>query len=152
MAKLVQETLSSLRSSLDDDINTAQFQAAIFDMVRTANATLDAGQIHSGDAKGLLKALDTFDEIFAVIQDDDAAKMRTIVEWARADGREISPEAMDIVGSGQLSDADIEKKIGEMNAARTARNFAASDALRAELVAAGVLVENTKDGVRWRRK
>jgi cysteinyl-tRNA synthetase len=152
MAKLLQETLSSLRSSLDDDINTAQFQAAIFDMVRAANAALDAGQIHSDDAKGLLKALDTFDEIFAVIQDDDAAKMQTIVEWARAEGREISPEAMNIVGSGHLSDADIEKKIGEMNAARTARNFAASDGLRAELVAAGVLVENTKDGVRWRRK
>jgi cysteinyl-tRNA synthetase len=152
MSKLMQETLSSLRSSLDDDINTAQFQAAIFDMVRTANAALDAGQVQSDDAKGLLKALDTFDEIFAVIKDDDAAKVQSIVEWARAEGREISPEALDIARSGQLSDADIEKKIGEMNAARTARNFAASDALRAELVAAGVLVENTKEGVRWRRK
>ena len=87
-----------------------------------------------------------------MIKDDDAPKVQSIVEWARAEGREISPEALDIARSGQLSDADIEKKIGEMNAARTARNFAASDALRAELVAAGVLVENTKEGVRWRRK
>jgi cysteinyl-tRNA synthetase len=39
-----------------------------------------------------------------------------------------------------------------MQAARGARDFKRSDALRANLVAAGVLVENTKDGVRWRRK
>jgi cysteinyl-tRNA synthetase len=39
-----------------------------------------------------------------------------------------------------------------MEAARKARNFKASDALRAELTAEGIIVENTKDGVRWRRK
>ena len=55
-------------------------------------------------------------------------------------------------GKGRLSDADIEKKIAEMEAARKARNFKVSDALRAELVAAGILIENTKEGVRWRRK
>jgi cysteinyl-tRNA synthetase len=152
ITKLMQETIDRMRSSLDDDINTAQFQAAIFDMVRTANAALDAGQVQAEDAKGLLKALDTFDEIFAVIQDDDAAKVKSIVEWGKAEGREIGAEASELVGSGQLSDIDIEKKIAEMNAARAARNFAASDALRAELVAAGILVENTKEGVRWRRK
>jgi len=39
-----------------------------------------------------------------------------------------------------------------MQAARTARAFKASDARRAELTAAGIIIENTKDGVRWRRK
>jgi cysteinyl-tRNA synthetase len=39
-----------------------------------------------------------------------------------------------------------------MEAARKSRNFKLSDALRAELTAAGIIVENTKDGVRWRRK
>jgi cysteinyl-tRNA synthetase len=39
-----------------------------------------------------------------------------------------------------------------MQAARNARKFKESDALRAELTAAGIIVENTKDGVRWRRK
>jgi cysteinyl-tRNA synthetase len=57
-----------------------------------------------------------------------------------------------LLQSGQLSDADIAKKISEMEAARKARNFKASDALRAELTSAGILIENTKDGVRWRRK
>jgi cysteinyl-tRNA synthetase len=39
-----------------------------------------------------------------------------------------------------------------MESARRARNFKSSDALRTELTAAGILIENTKDGVRWRRK
>ena len=52
----------------------------------------------------------------------------------------------------QMTIADIEKKIAEMEAARRARNFKVSDALRAELTAAGIVIENTKDGVRWRRK
>jgi cysteinyl-tRNA synthetase len=56
------------------------------------------------------------------------------------------------VQSGQLSDADIENKIAQMENARRARDFKISDTLRAELTAAGIVIENTKDGVRWRRK
>ena len=154
IATLAQETMDRMRAAMDDDLNTAQMQAAIFDMVRSANAAFDAGQVQSGDAKALLQALDKFDEIFAVLNDDDAPKVKNIVEWAKVEGREkdITSEALEIAGSGQLSDAEIEKKIEEMNASRKARNFAASDGLRAELVAAGILVENTKEGVRWRRK
>jgi cysteinyl-tRNA synthetase len=59
---------------------------------------------------------------------------------------------MEIAGSAQLTDEQINRKLTEMEAARKARNFKASDALRAELTAAGIIVENTKDGVRWRRK
>ena len=51
-----------------------------------------------------------------------------------------------------VSDADIEAKITEMKAARTARDFKKSDAIRAELSDAGIVVEITKDGIRWRRK
>ena len=52
----------------------------------------------------------------------------------------------------KLSDSDIERKVGEMEAARKARDFKTSDGLRGELTAAGIVIENTKDGVRWRRK
>jgi cysteinyl-tRNA synthetase len=80
--------------------------------------------------------------------------MKQVFDWAPTEGREkdISAELQEAVQSGQLSDADIEKKIAEMQAARTARAFKASDARRAELTAAGIIIENTKDGVRWRRK
>jgi cysteinyl-tRNA synthetase len=110
--------------------------------------------VNHDDVKPLLTALEKFDEIFAVLKDDDGPKMKQVFDWAPSEGRDqdISPELREAVQSGQLSDADIENKIAGMESARRARNFKASDALRAELTAAGIVIENTKDGVRWRRK
>jgi cysteinyl-tRNA synthetase len=104
--------------------------------------------------KPLLCALEKFDEIFGVLKDDDQPKMKAVLDWARAEGREkeISPELLEVAGSAQLSDEQVNQKLAEMEAARKARNFKTSDALRAELTAEGIIVENTKDGVRWRRK
>jgi cysteinyl-tRNA synthetase len=154
MQTLAGETINRMRASLDDDLNTAQAQAAIFEMVRSVNSALDAGQIKQDDAVPLLAALERFDEIFAVVKDDDGPKMKEVFDWALTEGRakDVSAELREAVESGQLSDADIEKKIADMEAARRARNFKMSDALRAELTAAGIVIENTKDGVRWRRK
>jgi cysteinyl-tRNA synthetase len=154
MTKLAQETIARMKSALDDDLNTAQAQAAIFEMVRAANAAADGGTMKKGDSRPLLDALTKFDEIFAVIKDDDAAKMRSVLEWASAVGREkdVSAELRDITASSELSDEAIDQKVAAMNAARKARRFQESDAIRAELNAAGIIVEITKDGVRWRRK
>jgi cysteinyl-tRNA synthetase len=151
---LARETVERMTAALDDDLNTAQAQAAIFDMVRKANVAIDSGLMKKEDVAPLLEALDKFDEIFAVLRDDDAPKMKSILEWAKAEGREkdISQELLDAVGAQSLPDVEIEKKISEMESARKARNFQASDAIRAELTSAGLLVEITKDGVRWRRK
>jgi len=154
MAQLADETISKMTSALDDDLNTAEAQAAMFDMLRKANTALDAGVVLQDDTKPLLAALDKFDEIFGVLKDDDQPKMKAILEWARTEGREkeISPELMEIAGSAQLSDDDVNQKLAAMQAARNARKFKESDALRTELTAAGIIVENTKEGVRWRRK
>jgi cysteinyl-tRNA synthetase len=154
MQALAAETIDRMRTALNDDLNTAQAQAAIFEMVRTVNSALDAGEIKKDDTAPLLAALHKFDEIFAVLNDDDSSKMKQVFDWASSEGREqdISAELREAVQSSQLSDADIEKKIAEMGAARSARNFKLSDTLRAELITAGIIIENTKDGVRWRRK
>jgi cysteinyl-tRNA synthetase len=89
-----------------------------------------------------------------VLKDDDGSKMKQVFDWALTEGREtdISPELREAVQSGQLFDADIEEKIAQMENARRARDFKASDTLRAELSAAGIVIENTKDSVRWRRR
>jgi len=154
MGELARETAERMRAGMDDDLNTALAQAAIFDMVRKANAAMDAGQFKKDDIPAMLAALHSFDELFAVLKDDDAPKIRSIVEWAKAEGREneISKELRDTVGAQQLSDGEIEKKVAEMEAARRSRNFKASDAIRAELGALGIIVEITKDGARWKRK
>ncbi len=51
-----------------------------------------------------------------------------------------------------LTDAAIDALVAERNAARKARDFARSDSIRAELLEKGVILEDTKDGVRWKRK
>ena len=154
MQAMANETIDRMKSSLEDDLNTAQAQAAIFEMVRRANAALDAKEIKQDDVRVFLAALEKFDQVFAVIDDDDGPKMKEVFEWAQSEGREndISPDLREAVQSAQLSDADIEKKITDMESARSARNFKVSDALRAELIGASIIIENTKDGVRWRRK
>jgi cysteinyl-tRNA synthetase len=149
MHQLAAETIAKMRAGLEDDLNTAQALAAIFDMVREANAAADAGQLRADDAAALLGALARFDEIFAVLQDDDAEKISRVLEWARAEGRIQEAEAVAVPA---LSDGEIDALIAERNAARKARDFARSDAIRAQLADAGIIVEDSKDGVRWKRK
>jgi cysteinyl-tRNA synthetase len=154
MQLLATETVTRIREALEDDLNTAQAQGAIFEMVRQANTAFDTGSLRKDDVPLLLAALAKFDEIFAVLEDDDAAKMKRVLDWAVSEGREkdITEQLREAVRSGQTSDSDIDSKIAGVKAARTARDFKRSDAIRAELASAGILVEITKDGVRWRRK
>jgi len=123
-------------------------------MIRAVNSAIDSGDLKSGDVPALLAALGQFDQIFSVLEDDDAAQMRRIYEWAKAEGREkdVSPELEEIVRSAALSDAQIEAMIQQMSEARKARDFGTSDKIRAELIAQGIVVEQTKDGIRCRRK
>jgi cysteinyl-tRNA synthetase len=153
ISQLAKETAERVTSALSDDLNTAESQGAIFDMLRKSNTALDAAEVRHDDALALLATLDRFDAIFGVMKDDDQPKMKAILDWARATGREdISPQLEEIAGSAQLSDEAVNQKLAEMESARKSRNFKASDAIRAELVSAGIIVENTKEGVRWRRK
>jgi len=152
MRRLAEDTKQGIAAGMNDDLNTAQAQAAVFDMVRSANAAMDAGQLRQDDVAPLLEALQQFDELFAVLKDDDAAKIKRIVDWANAEGREISEELNQAMGTAKLTAGEVESKIAEMEAARRARNFPVSDAIRGELVASGIAVEITKDGVRWKRK
>jgi cysteinyl-tRNA synthetase len=154
MEALADDSRSRMKEALDDDLNAAQAQAAVFDMVRGANAAMDSAELRKSNVQPLLGVLTQFDEIFSVLDDDDAAQMQSVFAWAKAEGREkdISPELLEIVSSAALSDEQINRKVTEMKSARDAKDFARSDAIRAELAATGILIEQTKDGVRWRRK
>jgi cysteinyl-tRNA synthetase len=136
-----------MRAGMDDDLNTARASAAIFDMVREANTLADRGELREGDKAPLLEALEQFDEIFAVLKDDDAEKIRAATEWAKAHG--IAAEG---ASGTQISDEEVNQLIEERNAAKKARDFAKSDAIRKQLADAGIVVEDTKDGIRWKRK
>ncbi|MGA3056240.1 MAG: cysteine--tRNA ligase [Candidatus Korobacteraceae bacterium] len=154
IAEIAERTSAEMRAGLDDDLNTAHALGAIFDMVRDVNAAADAGEVRKANVPQLLRVLEEFEEIFAVLKDDDAAKVRAIVEWAKAEGFQdkISPQTAELAKAAALSDADVEGLVAEHSQARKTRDFARSDAIRAQLGENGIILENTKDGVRWRRK
>jgi cysteinyl-tRNA synthetase len=153
-AQLAAETVQRMRAALEDDLNTAQAQAAIFDLVRKANAAADAGQLRSGDVQPLLEALKKFDEVFAVLDDDDEPKIRRILEWAKAEDKleQANKEVVAAATSNSLSDVEIQEFVSKMEQARRVRDFATSDSIRAQLNTNNVIVEITKEGIRWRRK
>src|SRR5271157_4818283 len=154
IAEIAERTSSEMRAGLDDDLNTARALGAIFDLVRDANAAADNGQVHQDDVPKLLKVLDQFEEVFAVLKDDDAAKVRATVDWAKAEGNaeKISPAAAELAKAASLSDEEVEKLVAEHSQARKTRDFSRSDAIRQQLAENGIILENTKDGVRWKRK
>src|SRR5271156_5526465 len=94
-------------AALENDLNTAEARAPIFDLVRTVNSALDSGTVLAGDRER--------------VQDG-------------------------------LTDGEIEALIAERNTARKQRNFKRSDEIRDELAAKGIVIEDAKDGVRWKRK
>ncbi len=138
-------------AALTNDLNTAEARAAIFDLVRAANSAADAGTLRAENAMQIVKVLALFDGVFAVLEDNDASITRAALVWADAEGRlgEADPS---LVATLSLSDADIDALVAERTQAKKARNFARADAVRNDLLAKGILIEDSKDGVRWKRK
>ena len=138
-------------AALSEDLNTAEARAAIFDLVRLANAAADAGTLHAADVPVILDTLKRFDQVFAVLEDRDEAITRSALQWAEQEGR-LEEASADLRASLALSDAEIDALVEERNQARRTRNFARGDAIRKELADKGVLIEDSKEGVRWKRK
>jgi cysteinyl-tRNA synthetase len=132
-------------------LNTAEASAAISEMVRAANSAADAGTLGAENADEILRVLNLFDGVFAVLVDRDAELTRGALQWAEAEGRgdEASAELAARMG---LSDEAIDALVAERTQAKKTRNFARADAIRTELLAKGVVIEDGKDGVRWKRK
>jgi len=154
IGRLARETMAKMRAGLEDDLNTPQALGALFEMVRQANAAADAGQVSSADVSPLQETLRQFDEIFAVLRDDDSPKMKRVLEWARTEGKldKAAKELVEVTRSNGLPDEEVDALVAEHERARKTRDFAKSDAIRAQLAQAGIVVENTKQGVRWKRK
>jgi cysteinyl-tRNA synthetase len=138
-------------AALADDLNTSEARAAIFELVRNGNVAADSGKLFAGNVAGINEALRQFDEIFAVLDDRDAEIARGALQWAQEEGRgdQAAPE---LVAAYSLSDQQIDALLAEREQARRTRNFARSDAIRNELSALGILIEDSKEGARWKRK
>jgi cysteinyl-tRNA synthetase len=162
-----QEARRKFEVALDDNLNTAEALGAIFDMVRDGNTAMDRGEFRDADRGAFLDTLQRWDRIFAVLDDDDHAKLvkfgfvkplAVTVADTLAEG--LKDSVVHEVGNGRpgvglvetLSDEEIEKLIAERAAARRRGDYARSDEIRANLLKAGVILEDTKAGARWKRK
>src|ERR1051326_2850279 len=152
IAKLAEETEVKFTAALDDDLNTAEALGAIFEMVRQVNAASDKSEVRVGDAARLLQVLAKFDQIFDVLTDRDAERAKIVLDWARGHGKEISAEAKMLVAEAAIDDTQIERLVAERNQAKKSRNFTLADQIRQQLARQGIILEDTKDGVRWKRK
>jgi cysteinyl-tRNA synthetase len=138
-------------TALANDLNTAEARAPIFDLIRAANTAIDQGQFLAADRDAILAVLGKFDAVFDVIEDRDAEPTKAALEWARQAGKldRVAPELLARQG---LSDEAIDALVAERTQAKKLRNFARADQIRNELAEKGVLIEDSKDGVRWKRK
>src|SRR5246500_2722326 len=130
--------LDDFDAGLADDLNTAVALAATFDFVREANIAMDSGAFGQDDVAGSQAFLDAFDQIFAVVKDNDAEKLKQLGFGSEEEG---------------VTEAWVETKVAERQAARQRRDFAKSDENRKKLAGRGIIVEDSKDGsVGWKRK
>jgi cysteinyl-tRNA synthetase len=120
---LIGKFLGEFQEAMDDDLNTAGALGALFTFIRDANTAIDSGRISAGDAAGMQAALQKIDPVLDIFPKREANL-----------------------------DAEIEALIAARNAARKSRNFAESDRIRDELLAKGIVLEDTPGGVRWRKR
>ena len=108
--------------AMDDDFNTADAIAAVFDLVKFANTNVAEGS-SKAFADALRGKIQSLCDILGIITEKKA----------------------------ELLDADIEQLIEERQAARKAKNFARADEIRNELLEKGIVLEDTREGVKWKR-
>jgi cysteinyl-tRNA synthetase len=98
----------------------------VFEYIRDVNIAMDKDEFRAGNVASAKAVLDLFDLVFDVLR-----------PTAATDG---------------LPDEEVEAKIEERRDAKKARNFAGADQIRVWLLDRGIIIEDTKDGVRWKRK
>jgi cysteinyl-tRNA synthetase len=138
-------------AALGNDLNTAEARAPIFDLLRAANTAMDRGELKKGDRDAILAVLADFDAVFDVLEDRDAEATGKALAWAEQAGRtdEVAPELLARQG---LTDEMIDALVAERTQAKRQRNFTRADQIRNQLAEKGVVIEDSKDEVRWKRK
>ena len=115
--------LQNFEKAMDDDLNTAQALAAVFDWVRDLNTELSEGRFCEEDRQTALRALEQFNQV---------------LELWRSDDEEI--------------DEKIRSLIEQRTQARKSRNFALADQIRDQIHELGYVLEDTKEGIRWKKR
>ena len=124
--KRTAESLARFEEAMDDDLNTANALGVLFEYIRETNSAMDAGGFNAANVAPVVALLARFDEVFDILKPT--------------------------VAEGGLTDEAIDALAAERVAAKKARDFARADAIRADLLEQGIILEDTKEGTRWKRK
>ena len=119
-----QQALTDFEAGMDDDLNTSVALAAIHELTRVVNPVLARGQLLEDDQRELILAIEKFDSVLNI--------------FGKAER--------------ELLDEEIQALIDERQEARHRRDFARADQIRDELAERGIVLEDTKDGVRWKKR
>jgi len=124
LSEAAARALREFEAGMDDDLNTSIALAAVHNLSREVNTALARKQVKAEDQRELLAAIDRFDTVLNIFGDQQR----------------------------EILDSEVQSLIGERQEARRRRDFGRADEIRDELFNRGIILEDTKDGVRWKRK
>jgi cysteinyl-tRNA synthetase len=121
---ITEQAMQDFEAGMDDDLNTSVALAAIHELSREVNTVLAKGQLLEDNKRGIIAVIERFDSV------------------------------LNIFGKPQreMLDTEIQALIDERQDARHRRDFGRADEIRDELAERGIILEDTKDGVRWKNK
>jgi len=119
-----EQALKDFEAGMDDDLNTSVALAAIHDLTREVNTALARRTLREENKREIIEAIRRVDSVLNVFGEPQK----------------------------QILDDEIQKLIDQRQEARHRRDFSRADEIRDELAARGIILEDTKDGVRWKRK
>jgi cysteinyl-tRNA synthetase len=146
VSRLIEQARADFVAGLEDDLNISESLAALFGLIKNANILKDKGKIPSMDAQALVDFVMLLDKkVLAIDPTDVMLKVGPGQIQTGADHVELKGDV-----SGEL-DTYVQNKIKERQKARAEKDFKLADEIRKELLGQGILLEDTKDGVRWKK-
>jgi cysteinyl-tRNA synthetase len=118
-----ERSLAEFEAGMDDDLNTSVALAAVHNLTREVNTALARRVLREDNKRAVISTIDRFDSVLNIF------------------GR---PQH-------EMLDGEIQELIDERQEARRRRDFGRADEIRVHLAERGIVLEDTKDGVRWKR-
>ncbi len=146
---LIEAARSGFVAGLEDDLNIAEALAAVFTLIKDVHPLLVRGEVSREGAGKIAAFFAEIDKVLAIKPPIPASGKVLSVDAATIPPDSSQPDlAKD---SPDQIEAEILNKISERQKARASKDFAKADAIRRDLLAMGIVLEDAKDGVRWKK-